>query len=176
MSATPPDADDDAYGGVFGAFPYALRASESWLFKLYAVVGGVLAGLFTLLFAFSLVVLVASTLGGRGGTFTFSRAFLLLIALFVVGPTAAPILLVARRLRRGESDDGYESAMAISGFLFLGSLYLGLLASIPPAQQRPVSGVLAPVVHTLYGLPPLAGLVPPLLAAALLLVVHRRLS
>jgi hypothetical protein len=177
MTATTTEsADEDAYGGVFGAFPYALRASDSRLFKLYAVLGGVLAGLLTVLFGFALVVLVARTLGGRGGTFTFSRAFLILIGLLVVGPTVAPILFVARSRRRGTGSERYEFAMATTGFLFLGSLYVGLLASIPPAQQRAVSGVLAPLVESLYALPQLTGLVPPVVAALLMLLVHRWLS
>jgi hypothetical protein len=41
--ATPAaDETDDAYGGIFGAFPYAVRASDSLAFKSYAVLGGLL--------------------------------------------------------------------------------------------------------------------------------------
>jgi hypothetical protein len=167
--------EEDAYSGVFGTFPYAFRRSESRLFRSYVALGGLLAGLVSVLFVLALVIAVATTLGTAGGTFTFTRAFVIAVGLAVVFPLVAPVLFVARHHRRVGADARYDAAMAASGYLFVASLYVGLVASIPAEQQAPTSGPLAPVVDALYGLDPLFGLVPPVLAALLVFVVHRRL-
>ena len=168
--------DEDAYGGVLGAFPYAIRASESRLFKTYGVVGGLLAAIIGFMFTLSLVGVVASTTGTAGGTFSFSRAFIIFVGMLVVFPLMAPILSVARRHRRSASTPQYDAAVGLGGYVFILSLYLALLLSIPPEQQTPVSGATAPVVQTFYDLPAISGLVPPTVAAGLLYLVHRRLA
>jgi hypothetical protein len=177
----PSAGDDDAYGGILGAFPYAFRTSDSVLFRLYVLVGGLLAALATLVFGIALIVQVAATLGGPGGTFTFSRTLFVLLGLFVVAPLVAPVLLVARRHRRTGSDTRYDRLLAAAGVLFVVSLYLGLVASIPAEftldgelQTRPpASGPLAPLIRLLYAVPPIASPVVPLLGAALILLAHR---
>jgi hypothetical protein len=166
------ETDEAAYSGVFGAFPYAFRASDSRLFRSYVVLGGLVAALVALLFVFAFVGIVADTLRG-GGFATFSRAFVVVIGLFVVGPLIAPVLLVARRRRRTGDGGRYDPALALAGYLFLASLYVGLVISTPEAQQQSVSGALAPVVSFLYGLPRIAGLVPPMVAAGVIYVAHR---
>jgi uncharacterized integral membrane protein len=174
---------DDAYGGVFGAFPYAFRRSDSHLFRLYVLVGGLLAALLALVFGFALVVQVADTLGGPGGTFTFSRTLFILVGLLVVGPLLAPVLLVARQHRRSRGDTRYDRLLAATGFLFLVSLYLGLVASIPASfmldgQQvvRPApSGLLAPLQAALYALPSIASPILPVAGMVLIYLTHRRL-
>jgi hypothetical protein len=167
----------DGYRGVFGAFPYALRASDSWLFRSYAVVSALAALLVTVLVGSGLVVLVAQTAQIRGGSLTLSRTFYVVVGLFVVAPLVAPTLLVARRHRRGSDvRPQYDAVLAASGYLFLLSLYVGLVVTVPPAQQTAPTGALAPVVRFLYDLPQLAGLVPPLVAAAVIALVHRALS
>jgi hypothetical protein len=172
---------DEPYGGLLGAFPYAFRASDSVLFRVYVVLGGLLAVLATLVFGIALIVQVAATLGGPGGTFTFSRTLFVLLGLFVVAPLVAPVLLVARRHRRTGSDTRYDTLLAAAGVLFVVSLYLGLVASIPPEftldgelQTRPPpAGPLAPLIGLLYALPAVAAPVVPLLGAALILLAHR---
>jgi hypothetical protein len=164
----------DSYGGVLGAFPYAFRTSGSLLFKSYTVVGALAALAWTALFGLALVVLVAQTTTGRGGTLSLARSFFVLLALFLVAPTVAPVLFVARNHRRGEArSERYDVALAASGYLFLVSVYVGLLATVPAEFQRAGAG---PVVGWLYSLPPLAGLVPPVVAALLILAVHRLVS
>lgn len=165
---------DDAYGGVFGAVPYAFRRSDSRLFRSYVIVGGLFAVVLTLAFGTAVVVTIADTLGAVGGTFTFSRSFVLFVGFLVVVPVLAPILLVARRHRRGGSTRQYDRAVAASGYLFIPALYLLLIVTAPPGLREEPSGALAPVVAALYGLPPVAGIVPPLAAAALTYLVHRR--
>lgn len=167
--------DPEAYGGVLGAGPYAFRASDSTLFRTYVAIGGTVAVLTALLFGLAFVVAVFRTLGAGGGTFTFARAFVITVGLLVVLPLLAPVLLVARRHRRTGSDRRYDAAVAGTGYLFGLALYVGLLISTPPVQQQQPPMVLAPVVEALYGLPRLAGVVPPLLAVGLMALVHRQL-
>lgn len=164
----------DDYGGIIGAFPYAFRATDSWLCRSYVAVGGLLAVAVSVLFVAAVIGIIAGTTGGRGGSLTLSRSFVALIGLFVVVPLVAPVLFVARRHRRdGPADDRYDLALAVTGYLFVAALYVGLVVSVPPAQQTTPTGALAPVVATLYALPQLAGLVPPLVAAALIPLCHR---
>jgi len=163
------------YGGLVGAFPYAFRASDSRLFRSYVVVGTVATAAVTLLFVTALVGVIAATSGGRGGSLTLSRSFFAVVGLFVVVPLVTPVLLVARRHRRAGSTDRYDAALATTGYLFLLSLYVGLVISVPPGQQTTPAGPLAPVVAVLYALPQYAGVVPPLVATALVGVCHRLL-
>jgi hypothetical protein len=172
--ADPSDSDDDSYAGVFGAFPYAFRSSGSYLFKSYALVGGFLALAVALLFGLSVVVLLGATAGAPGGSFSFSRAFFIFIGLTVVAPLLAPILFVARRHRRGVSTARYDATLAALGYVFVGSLYLAGIISTPAEQQELVTGAFAPLVEFLYGLPRLAGLVPPLAVAVLIVLAGRR--
>lgn len=167
----------DGYRGVVSAFPYAARTSDSWVFRSYVVVGGLATLGIGLVVVLGLVVLIGQTATVGGGSLTLSRAFYAVIGLFVVAPLVAPVLLVARRHRtdRGR-DPAYDAALALAGYLFLASLYVGLVITVPPAQQTEPSGALetiAPVIEMLYNLPQLAGLVPPTVAALAILAVHR---
>lgn len=173
-SADTTEGSPDAYDGVFGAFPYALRSSDSLLFASYVVGGGLLALAVAALFGLSLVVLIGSTAAVAGGTFTFSRAFVVLVGLFTVAPLVAPVLFVARRHRRGTSTWRYDTIMAILGYLFVCSLLVALIISAPPALRDPPAGVFAPLIRFLYHLPRLAGLVPPLFVAILIWTFGRR--
>jgi hypothetical protein len=166
----------DDYGGVVGAFPYAFRASDSTLFRSYVVLGGLVTVAVSLLFVAAVIGAVASTIGG-GGTLTLSRSFFVVVGLFVVVPLVAPVLFVARRHRRTATGGArrYDAALAATGYLFVLSLYAGLVISVPPAQQTTPTGALAPLGAALYALPQRAGVVPPLVAAALIPLCHRLL-
>jgi hypothetical protein len=166
-------ADEDAYGGVFGAFPYAWRSSDSWLFRTYVVVGGLAAVLSALLFVFGVIEQIAETSVPGGGTLSLAGAFFIIVALAVVVPIVAPVLFVARRHRHGLATRGYDVAMGAVGFAFLASLYAALIVSVPPGQQESVGGFLAPVVRFLYALPQAASLGVLAIAAGAILVVHR---
>lgn len=173
-----------AYSGLFGAFPYAYRESESRLFRIYAVVGGLLALLVAVLFTFALVVAFGNTSGATGGTFTFSRTLFVLVGFFAVGPLVGPVLFVARQHRTGNADPRYDAAMAAMGFLFVVSLYVGAVVSIPAeftldgetVDRGTPTGLFAPVVGLLYALPPLSSVVPPVLVAVGMVLLHRRLG
>jgi len=163
----------DDYGGVLGAFPYAFRASNSRLFQTYVVLGGLVTVAVSLLFVAAVVGVIAGTTGGRGGSLTLSRSFFAVVGLFVVVPLVAPVLFVARRHRRTDSDGHYDATLALTGYLFVGALYVGLVISVPPSQQTSPTGVFAPVVEVLYALPQLAGVGPPLVAATVIFLCHR---
>ncbi|WP_435196428.1 hypothetical protein [Natronomonas sp. EA1] len=175
---------EDAYSGLFGAFPYAFRRSDSRLFRGYVLLGGLVALLLALVFVFALITTVANTLGTGGGTFTFARAFVIVVALLVLFPVIAPVLLVARRHRRAGSDTRYDAALAGMGLLFLLSLYLGLVASVPPEfvldgepVTRPApSGLFAPLIRVLYAVPTAGAAGIPALVALAMYGVHRALD
>lgn len=175
--------DARAYSGLFGAFPYAFRQSDSRLFRSYVVVGGLLAALLGFAFGLASVISIAQSTGlAAGGTSSFVRTFVLLVGFLVVLPVLAPVLLVARRHRRVGGDARYDRALAAAGLVYLASLYLFVVASMPPefvldgeTMTRPEpSGAVAPVVAALYVVPPVASPVVPLAAAALLWGVHRQ--
>ncbi|QSG15534.1 hypothetical protein [Halapricum desulfuricans] len=172
--AAEPD-EERAYRGVLGAFPYALRRSDSRLFRSYALVGGLAVLAVTAAFVLALVYLIGGSFGARAGVFTFSRSFYVVVALFVIVPLVAPILLVARRHRRGRGDRRYDRALAASGYLYLLSLYLMLVVSAPAEFRDPAEqyGVLEPAIRSLYALPPAGGLLAPLSAAGVVYLVHR---
>lgn len=166
----------EAYRTVFGAFPYAVRASDSWFFRVYALVGTLFAVGIGATVALALVVLMGETAGSDGGVFLFARSLYVLLGFAAVTPLIAPVLLVARRHRRGDPvHPRYDLALAATGYLFLLSLYAGLVASAPAELQEPVGGPLGPVVGLLYAAPRAAGLVPPVLAAAVMTAAHLRL-
>jgi hypothetical protein len=174
---------DEEYGGLLGAFPYAVRRSDSRLFRAYAVVGGLLAGLLAVFFTVALVVSVASTASLAGGTVTFVRSIYILFGVLVVAPVLAPVLLVARRHRRAGSDPRYDAALAVAGVVYVVTLYMGAIASMPAEFEldgqvttRPEpSGVTGPVVEALYALPAALSWTLPLAGAVLIVLVHRRL-
>jgi hypothetical protein len=171
----------DGYSGLLGAFPYAFRQSRSRLFRAYVVVGGLLAAILGLLFAFALVVAIANTAGFGGGTITFVRSVFLLFGFIVVAPLVAPVLFVARHHRREGDDSQYDFALALTGVGYVVTLYLGAIASMPAEFEldgevttRPEpSGLTAPVVEALYAIPEVLSWTVPLAGAALIYLVHR---
>ncbi|MFB6097081.1 MAG: hypothetical protein ABEJ74_06800 [Haloferacaceae archaeon] len=162
----------EEYRGALGAIPYAFRSSDSWLFRSYVVVGGLAAGLIALLIALALVVLFGQTAGFEGGTLTLSRTFYVVFGLFLFAPLIGPMLFVARRHRRAGGSARYDRWMALAGYVFLGSLYAGAIASMPASYQQAPTGLLAPVIAALYAIPPAFAFVVPLVAAVGILAVH----
>ena len=175
------EAGDD-YGGLFGAFPYAFRHSDSRLFRLYVVVGGLLAAVLSLAFLSAFALAIAQSVGlAAGGLSSFVRAFVVFVGFLVVAPLVAPVLFVARRHRRVGNDPSYDRALALAGFAFAVSLYLAVVASMPPTfvldgetvSRPPPSGLFAPLVTVLYAIPPVASPVIPAVVAAAGYLVHR---
>ncbi|KDS91352.1 hypothetical protein FK85_03215 [Halorubrum saccharovorum] len=163
----------DSYRGVFGAIPYAIRETESWTMRVYGVIGALAAGLISTVVALALVVWMAETAEVQGGTFLFSRSLYVIAGFAAVAPLLAPLLFVARRHRRGDPvKPGYDRNLAYGGFLFLVSLYVGLIISAPAELREPTESA---VVGALYGLPQIAGIAPPILAALVVFAIHYRL-
>lgn len=170
---TPPER---TYGGVVGAFPYAFRASDSWLFRSYVLVGGLVGLLVVALAALALPGWIAATLR-QSAVVTLSRAVLVLAAAAVLAPLLAPVVLVARRHRRGDPvDPRYDGLLGLAGHLLVLSLWLLLVITAPPGSREAPAGALAPVVSALYSLPRAAGVLPPLLSVGLIYLLHRRLG
>ncbi len=163
----------DSYRGVFGAIPYAIRNTDSWAMRIYGVVGAAAAAFIALVVTLALVVWMGETAELQSGTFLFSRSLYVIAGFAAVAPLLAPLLFVARRHRRGDPvASGYDRWLAVSGFLFLISLYLGMVISAPADLREPTGSI---VVSALYALPQLAGFVPPVVAAGVVFLTHFRL-
>ena len=175
--------EERTYSGLFGAFPYAYRTSDSRLFRAYVVLGGLLALALGLFFGLALVTLLGQTAGATGGTFTFSRSLFVLVGFFAVAPLVAPVLFAARQHRRGRADARYDRTMALLGVAFVLSLYVASVISIPPTfvldgetvQRDTPTGLFAPIVAVLYALPAATSPIPPALVTLAMYLVHRRL-
>lgn len=170
----------DGYRGIVGAVPYAFRRSDSYVFKSYAIVGTFIAIFVGLLFVLGVITLLGQD-GGRGGTLSFSRSFVLLVGVLLVAPLLGPTLLVARRYRRGGgSTRQYDAAVAGGGYVFILTMYAAGVASMPDCFvldeeqicRSPPSGLLEPVVATLYGIPEVAAPLILLAGAAFIGVLH----
>lgn len=165
---------ENTYGGLLGSFRYSYGASDSRIYKGYVFVSAALGLALTLLFTLALIGVIAATLGASE-TITLVRAFFVLVALLVIAPILAPVLLVARRHRkRLGTGETYDTAVAVGGFLFVGALYLGLVISVPPEYQEPTAGGLGVLVDILYGIPQSLGLLPPVVSVIVIALLHRR--
>lgn len=166
-------ADDDAYAGLLGAFRYSVGAARSRLFRSFVVVGGLVALFVTLLFVSGLVTVIARTASTPGGAVTLVRAFYVVVLLFTVAPMLGPVLLVARRLRRGGEaacPPRHQFVFGAAGYVYLLALYVGLVITAPDANEAEAAGG---VVAWLNGLPDAWGLVPPVAAALAMVALAR---
>lgn len=176
------EPDTSTYAGLLTAFPYAIRESGSRLFTLYAIASGLLSLVLGFYFAAAVAVAVANTLGATGGTFTFVRSFFVFVAFLVVAPVVGPVLFVAREHRRGRGDVRYDRRMALLGVVYVFSLYLAAVISMPAeftldgdtATRPEPSGLFAPVVSVLYAMPPLSSVLSPAVVALAMYLLDRR--
>lgn len=162
------------YRGVIGAFPYAWRTSVSWGFRAYVVVAAIIVIGVTVVIAGGVMQLLASA-GRSGGVGAFVRAFYILVGAAIVVPVVVPVLVVARRHRMGgRVSRGTERVLAGAGVAFILSVYLGLVASTPPANQEQLTGWVGVVAAWLYGLPRFMGVVAPIIGATVVYLAVRR--
>lgn len=164
--------DEDAYGGLLGAFPYAFRRTDSTLLRVYVTLGGLLALALSVAFASSFLLAISRSSGlATGGTSSFVRSFVVLAGFLVVLPLLAPVIFAARSHRRGAGSPRHDVALAATGFAYAASLYFAAVASAPPQFQTPDAG---PVAGLLYRIPRVASPLIPLVAAGLVYLAHRR--
>jgi len=163
---------DGSRSVVVGAFRSAFAHTESRLLKSYVLVSALLGGLLAVLLVLALPVWVLQTAGGSELA-TFSRAFLIVGGVLLLVALVAPVVSSGRRHVRGTASVRADASLALAGYLFVLSLYASLLVSAPTDQRETPPALLAPAVDFLYSLPAVYAVAPPLLAAALILVVHR---
>ena len=146
----------DEYRGLPGAYASAFRRSDSYLLRAY-VLASALVGAFVVVLLVLGVVSWLATPAPLG-----QRALLGVIGLLVVVPLSAPVLVVARRHRRGTARRHADAVLGLAGFGFVLAVYLALFISAPSTQET--AGVLAPVLEALDSLPRSYWILPPLLS------------
>lgn len=163
---------DESRSILVGSFRRAFADTDSLLLKSYVAVSLFFGGLLALLLLLALPVWVFNTTGGSELA-TFSRAFLIVGGVLLLVALVAPVVSAGRRHARGTASTSADVSLALAGYLFILSLYVSLLISAPPDQRETPSALVATAVEFLYSLPSIYAVVPPLVAAALIAVVHR---
>jgi hypothetical protein len=174
-SDAPTDPDAETSGSrsvVIGSFRRAFAETDSWLLTSYVALSAVLGGLIALLLLLALPVWIFNTAGGSELA-TFSRAFLVVGGVLLLAVLALPVVSSGRRHARGTASWRADYLLAVSGYLFVASLYVSLLISAPPDQRGTPPDAIAPAVEFLYSLPAIYAVGPPLLAVALVAAAHR---
>ena len=144
------------YEGLIGAFRFAFRESGSWLFRTYVVASALVGTYVVILLSLALVSWLGNPTGAIG-----EFSLLGVIALLLLIPLTAPVLVVAYRRRHGDTRSTVERALALAGYAFLASVYLGLLVSDPSDHGT------GTVMAAIDAVPSIYGLVPPVIGAAL---------
>lgn len=157
---------DDEYRGLVGALVSAFRRSDSHVLRAY-VLCAVVVGVFAAVLLALGVVTWLATPAPLG-----QRALLGVVAIFLLVPLFTPVLVVARRHRRGAGNRRADALLGLAGFGFVLSVYLAGLVSDPNPHE--VSGVLAPAVAAVDALPRRAWVVPPLVSVASIWLAVRR--
>lgn len=153
------------YRGLVGAIRSAIRRSDSLLFRTYTVASVLVGGFATVLLVLGVVSWLA-TPAPIG-----QRALLGVIALLLLVPLLAPVLVVARRHRRGVGDRRADAVVGLAGFGFVLSVYLALLISDP--NPHAVTGPLGPAIAAIDAVPRGYWILPLLLAVAGILTAVR---
>lgn len=153
------------YRGLVGAIRSAIRRSDSLLFRTYTVASVLVGGFATVLLVLGVVSWLA-TPAPIG-----QRALLGVIALLLLVPLLAPVLVVARRHRRGVGDRRADAVVGLAGFGFVLAVYLALLISDP--NPHAVTGPLGPAIAAIDAVPRGYWILPLLLAVAGILTAVR---
>lgn len=156
---------------VLGAVKYAVVRGESRLFRSYAAIGSLLALFVGTMFVLALPVWVVEIAGSGGGPLQrIGIGLLWLVGLAVVATMVLPMLFVVRRHRQSRPERQF--AFGLAGFTYVLSVYLALVVSAPSDLRDAPSGVLAPLLEALYGLPRLSGLLFPILGTLVLFAIE----
>jgi hypothetical protein len=157
--------EGEPYSGLFGAYRYAFRQSNSALFRMYVGVSAFIG-----LFVSILLVLGVVNWAGSAGQFG-ERALLSVIGVLILGPLFGPVLIAARRYRLGLDRPGFDRYLGLAGIGFLLSIYLALFVSDPTDHSAP--GPLDVPVSMINELPQTYGLIPPVVATVGLYLIVR---
>lgn len=144
------------YRGLVGAFRYAFRESGSWLFRTYVAASALVGAYVAILLGLALVSWLGNPTGAIG-----EFSLLGVIAVLFLVPLTAPVLVVAYRRRHGDSRPRVERSLALAGYVFIASVYLGLLVSDPSDHGTGAALAAIDAVPRIYGL------VPPVIGAAI---------
>ena len=144
------------YRGLIGAFRYAFRESGSWLFRTYVVACALVGAYVVILLGLAFVSWLGNPTGAIG-----EFSLLGVIAILLLVPMTAPVLVVAYRRRHGDTRPRVERALALAGYGFLASVYLGLVVADPSDHGT------GAVMAAIDAVPSIYGLVPPVLGATL---------
>lgn len=157
--------ENRTYGGLLGAFPYAFRQSPSWVFRSYVLLSAIVGLYVTLLLVLGGISWIArpSMIG--------DIALLGVLGILVLVPLFTPVLVVARRYRLTIERPETDRLFGLVGYVFLLSLYLGLLITDPAEHTAP--GPLETVFVILDGLPEIFGFLPPVVAVFTIYLVIR---
>jgi len=172
VEADPRPRTGDSRSLLAGSFRLAFAETDSRLLQSYAVVAALLSALLAVFVLLALPVWIFATVGGSEFA-TFSRAFLIVGGALLLVGLIAPVLSAARKHRRGTGSARTDLLLALSGYLFVASLYVSLLISAPADAREAPPAALAPAVEFLYAMPALYALAPPALGIAAILAVHR---
>lgn len=148
----------DDYGGLPGGLVFAFRRSRSYLLRAYVAVSA-LVGAFVAVFLLLGLISWLGTPAPLG-----QRTLLGVIGILVLLPLFAPVLVVARRHRRGGGSRRADALLGLSGFGFVLAVYLALFISDP--NPHVVTGPFAPVLDAIDALPRRYWVAPPVLSVA----------
>lgn len=154
-----------SYGRTF-------RSSESVLLRSYAVISAIVGIFMVALVLLGLPIWIDQT-AGQTALNMIGRALLPLVGLALLFPLVGPVLYAAKNRQKGRADRRGDAALGLAGYLFVISMYLALVISAPADARSDPPALVAPVIELLYGLPPLAGLLPPVVGAILIFAVQQ---
>lgn len=166
------DASSGSRSVLRRSFGRTVRASDSLVLRSYAVVAALVGLLMVAIVLLALPHWIAETMGHTPLNMA-GRALLPLIVFALLFPLVAPVVYAARNHRAGDATSRGDSLLGVVGYLFVLSIYLSLVISAPADARGEPSGLLAPVVDAFYAMPPIYGLLPPVVGVVLIVVTTR---
>ncbi len=150
----------------------AINSGRSWVLRGYAALAVLLSAFVVLLVVLALPGWIARAVD-TSATLMLAPGLLVLVGLALVVAWYAPVYLAVRRCPTPGTARGLERVYGLCGFGIIIGVYIGLLIAVPPAEQTTPPAAIAPLVEVLYGMPPAAGIVPPLVAMVALIAIDR---
>jgi len=157
----------DDYRGLPGAYVFAFRRSESYVLRSY-VVTSALVGVFVAIFLMLALFYWLGTPAPFG-----QQALLGVIGIFFFLPLFTPVLVAARRHRRGIDDVSADALIGLTGYVFLLAIFLAMFISDPNAHEVGGLGPLTTVLLAIDALPRAAWVVPLLVSVGTIVLAIR---